>query len=89
MPSLMVPARWRARLAHARFERAEQDSTTIRRSTPRFQWFAGLALLLLVGEAIISDRRGGWFGGERRRRTAASEIRGDLESGEQEGRQAA
>jgi Ca-activated chloride channel family protein len=43
-------------------ERAEQESTTIRRSTPRFQWFAGLALLLLVAETVISDRRGGWFG---------------------------
>ncbi|MFM1890580.1 MAG: hypothetical protein RLZZ565_1337 [Planctomycetota bacterium] len=43
-------------------ERAEQESTTIRRSTPRFQWFAGLALLLLVVETVISDRRGGWFG---------------------------
>ena len=70
-------------------ERAEQDSTTIRRSTPRFQWFAGLALLLLVGEAVISDRRGGWFGGERRRRVASSGDGRDLESGLREGRHAA
>jgi Ca-activated chloride channel family protein len=46
-------------------ERAEQESTTIRRSTPRFQWFAGLALLLLIAETVISDRRGGWFSARR------------------------
>lgn len=42
-------------------ERAEQESTTIRRSTPRFPWFAGIALLLLVAESLVSDRRGGWL----------------------------
>ncbi|MGA1017805.1 MAG: VWA domain-containing protein [Phycisphaerales bacterium] len=52
-------------------ERAEQESTTIRRSTPRFQWFAGLALLLLVVETFISDRRGGWLAAWRNRRGVA------------------
>lgn len=45
----------------ADLERIEQDTTMIRRSTPRFQWFAGLALLLLVLESVLSERRGGWF----------------------------
>jgi len=48
-------------LSLGNLERAEQESTTIRRSTPRFQWFAGLALLLLVAESVLSDRRGGWL----------------------------
>ena len=43
-------------------ERAEQESTTIRRSTPRFQWFAGLALILLALESLLSERRGGLLG---------------------------
>jgi len=47
----------------ADLDRFAQQSTTIRRSTPRFQWFAGLALILLVAESLLSDRRGGWLGG--------------------------
>ena len=48
-------------------ERAEGESTTIRRSTPRFQWFAGIALLLLAAEGLLSDRRGGWIAAWRTR----------------------
>lgn len=48
-------------------ERAEQDSTTVRRSTPRFQWFAGFGLLLLLLESLVSDRRGGWLAALRTR----------------------
>ena len=39
-------------------ERAEQDETVVRRQTPRFQWFAAAALLMLLGESLISDTRG-------------------------------
>ena len=39
-------------------ERAEQDETVVRRQTPRFQWFAAAALLMLLGESFISDTRG-------------------------------
>jgi hypothetical protein len=39
-------------------ERAEQEETVIRRQTPRFQWFAAAALLILLSESFISDTRG-------------------------------
>ncbi len=58
-------------------ERVEQDTTTIRRSTPRFQWFAGLALILLLLESLINDRRGGWLA---RRDTARSATGGPISS---------
>ena len=41
----------------ADLERSEFETTTISRGIPRFQWPAGLALLLLVVEAVIGDRK--------------------------------
>jgi Ca-activated chloride channel family protein len=38
-------------------DRIEQDASLVKRQTPRFQWFAGAALLLLVAESLITDRR--------------------------------
>ncbi|MCA9289723.1 MAG: VWA domain-containing protein [Phycisphaerales bacterium] len=35
----------------------ERDMTRVRRYTVRYQWFAGLALLLLLIESCITDRR--------------------------------
>lgn len=40
----------------ADLERGEFETSTIHRTIPRFQWPAGLALLLLVIEAVIPDR---------------------------------
>jgi Ca-activated chloride channel family protein len=37
--------------------RRELDAADVKRHTPRFQWFAGLALMLLVAESLIGDRR--------------------------------
>jgi len=45
------------RTALADLERIDQESSLIKRQTPRFQWFAGAALLLLVVESLISDRK--------------------------------
>lgn len=38
-------------------DRVDQQSSTVKRQTPRFQWFAGAALLLLALESLITDRR--------------------------------
>jgi hypothetical protein len=35
----------------------EFEATTVQRHYPRYQWFAGLALLLLVGESLTGDRK--------------------------------
>jgi len=35
----------------------EFEATTVKRHYPRYQWFAGLALLLLVTEALTGDRK--------------------------------
>ena len=48
-------------------QRADLESTEIRIATPRFQWLAGLALLLLCADCVLPERR----------RTSA-----DLKSGE-------
>lgn len=45
-------------------QRAELESTEVRIATPRFQWLAGLAFLLLLADGLV---------GERRRRTAIVE----------------
>jgi hypothetical protein len=37
--------------------RDRADSVALQ-TTPRFQWFAGLALILLLLECMISERRG-------------------------------
>ena len=39
-------------------ERAEQEESVVRRQTPRFQWFAAAALLILLSESLICDTRG-------------------------------
>jgi Ca-activated chloride channel family protein len=44
-------------------ERAEQEETVVRRQTPRFQWFAATALVLLVVESLVTDSRGKPRGG--------------------------
>lgn len=41
----------------AGLERVDQEASLVKRQTPRFQWFAGAALLLLVIEGVITDRR--------------------------------
>lgn len=41
----------------AGLDRVDQESSLVKRQTPRFQWFAGAALLLLVLESLITDRR--------------------------------
>ena len=51
-------------------ERTEAEASTVKRATPRFQWFAGLALLLLLVECVIGDRRR--FGTARGRALGAS-----------------
>ena len=40
----------------AGLDRVDQESSLVKRQTPRFQWFAGAALLLLVAESLITDR---------------------------------
>ncbi len=37
-------------------DRIDQEAGVIKRQTPRFQWFAGAALLLLILEGLITDR---------------------------------
>jgi Ca-activated chloride channel family protein len=41
----------------AGLDRVDQEASLVKRQTPRFQWFAGAALLLLVLESLITDRR--------------------------------
>ena len=41
----------------AGLDRVDQESNLVKRQAPRFQWFAGPALLLLVLECLITDRR--------------------------------
>lgn len=41
----------------AGLDRVDQESSLVKRQTPRFQWFAGAALLLLLVESLITDRR--------------------------------
>jgi Ca-activated chloride channel family protein len=36
----------------------EFEATTVKRHHPQYQWFAGLALLLLAAESLLGDRRG-------------------------------
>jgi Ca-activated chloride channel family protein len=38
-------------------QRADLESTEIRITTPRFQWLAGLALLLLLADILVPTRR--------------------------------
>ena len=38
-------------------QRADLESTEIRIATPRFQWLAGLALLLLCADCVLPERR--------------------------------
>lgn len=38
-------------------DRVDQQSSVVKRQTPRFQWFAGAALLLLLVESLVTDRR--------------------------------
>jgi Ca-activated chloride channel family protein len=45
------------RTALADLDRIDQESSLVKRQTPRFQWFAGAALLLLVMESLITDRK--------------------------------
>ncbi|MFM1831289.1 MAG: hypothetical protein RLZZ558_1629 [Planctomycetota bacterium] len=45
------------RTALADLDRIEQESSLVKRQTPRFQWFAGAALMLLVMESLITDRK--------------------------------
>ena len=35
----------------------DRDEGTARRTIPRFQWFAGVALVLMIVEMLIGDRR--------------------------------
>ncbi|MSR44141.1 MAG: VWA domain-containing protein [Phycisphaerales bacterium] len=41
----------------ADLQRGEFETSTIQRGIPRYQWPVGLALLLLVSETLISDRK--------------------------------
>jgi Ca-activated chloride channel family protein len=41
------------------FERGAGETARLRRYTPRYQWFAGAALVLLFVESLVVDRRGG------------------------------
>lgn len=38
-------------------DRIDQESSLVKRQTPRFQWFAAAALVLLSAESLITDRR--------------------------------
>lgn len=38
-------------------DRIDQESSLVKRQTPRFQWFAGAALVLLLVESVVTDRR--------------------------------
>ena len=38
-------------------QRAELESTEVRIATPRFQWLAGLAFLLLLADGLVGGRR--------------------------------
>ena len=38
-------------------DRIDQESSLVKRQTPRFQWFAAAALVLLAVESLITDRR--------------------------------
>ncbi len=38
-------------------DRIDQESSLVKRQTPRFPWFVGAALLLLVAESLVTDRR--------------------------------
>jgi len=50
-----------------RLERGEFEGGRIERRTQRYTWFAGLALVLLLIESLVSDRRdGGWRRARRR-----------------------
>ena len=42
-------------------QRAELEATEVRIATPRFQWFAGLGLLLLVTDCLLAQRRRSWI----------------------------
>ena len=35
----------------------DRDEGTARRTIPRFQWFAGIALVLLIIEMLVGERR--------------------------------
>jgi Ca-activated chloride channel family protein len=41
----------------AGLDRVDQEASLVKRQTPRFQWFAAAALVLLVAESLITDRR--------------------------------
>jgi Ca-activated chloride channel family protein len=41
----------------AGLDRVDQEASLVKRQTPRFQWFAAAALVLLVVESLITDRR--------------------------------
>jgi hypothetical protein len=41
----------------AGLDRVDQEASLVKRQTPRFQWFAGAALVLLVLESLVTDRR--------------------------------
>lgn len=45
------------RRSFADLERGEFETSTIQRSIPRFQWPAGLALILIVLECLVPDRK--------------------------------
>jgi len=38
-------------------DRIDQESSLVKRQTPRFQWFAAAALVLLAVDSLITDRR--------------------------------
>ena len=35
----------------------DRDEGTARRTIPRFQWFAGIALVLMIVEMLVGERR--------------------------------
>jgi Ca-activated chloride channel family protein len=45
-------------------QRADLESTEIRITTPRFQWLAGLALVLLLADFLVPTRRKSLRSGE-------------------------
>jgi Ca-activated chloride channel family protein len=47
----------------------EFEATTVKRHDPQYQWFAGLALLLLVVESLTGDRKAMSAGGRREARS--------------------